>query len=84
MSSLIFCAHTDDAIFSLGDYIIDNNNTECVFRKFWIVVPNVHHNAKIIADSCKVNTPGIRLASQSFPSFRLYSSLSISVIYFRI
>lgn len=24
MSSLIFCPHTDDAIFSLGDYIIDN------------------------------------------------------------
>jgi len=25
MSSLIFSPHTDDAIFSLGDYIIDNN-----------------------------------------------------------
>ncbi len=24
MSDLIFCPHTDDAIFSLGDYIIDN------------------------------------------------------------
>jgi hypothetical protein len=24
MSNLIFCPHTDDAIFSLGDYIIDN------------------------------------------------------------
>jgi LmbE family N-acetylglucosaminyl deacetylase len=29
MSSLIFCPHTDDAIFSLGDYII--NNTDNVF-----------------------------------------------------
>jgi len=26
MSNLIFCPHTDDAIFSLGDYIIDNPN----------------------------------------------------------
>jgi hypothetical protein len=24
MNNLIFCAHTDDAIFSLGDYIIDS------------------------------------------------------------
>jgi len=26
MSNLIFCPHTDDAIFSLGDYIFDNNS----------------------------------------------------------
>jgi LmbE family N-acetylglucosaminyl deacetylase len=26
MSNLIFCPHTDDAIFSLGDYIINGNN----------------------------------------------------------
>lgn len=26
MSNLIFCPHTDDAIFSLGDYIINNNS----------------------------------------------------------
>jgi LmbE family N-acetylglucosaminyl deacetylase len=26
MSSLIFCPHTDDAIFSLGDHIIDNDH----------------------------------------------------------
>ena len=26
MNNLIFCPHTDDAIFSLGDYIIDNND----------------------------------------------------------
>jgi len=35
MSSLIFCPHTDDAIFSLGDYIIDNpDNTFTIASAF--------------------------------------------------
>jgi len=34
MSSLIFCPHTDDAIFSLGDHIIDNNNEFTIASAF--------------------------------------------------
>jgi hypothetical protein len=34
MSSIIFCPHTDDAIFSLGDYIIDNNNDYIIASAF--------------------------------------------------
>jgi len=34
MSSLIFCPHTDDAIFSLGDYIIDNNHEFTIASAF--------------------------------------------------
>ena len=34
MSSLIFCPHTDDAIFSLGDYIIDNNHNFTIAAAF--------------------------------------------------
>jgi ABC-type multidrug transport system fused ATPase/permease subunit len=34
MSSLIFCPHTDDAIFSLGDYIIDNDHSFTIASAF--------------------------------------------------
>jgi SAM-dependent methyltransferase len=34
MNNLIFCAHTDDAIFSLGDYIIDSNDSFTVATAF--------------------------------------------------
>ena len=34
MSSLIFCPHTDDAIFSLGDYIIDNSHNFTIAAAF--------------------------------------------------
>jgi len=34
MNNLIFCAHTDDAIFSLGDYIIDNDNIFTIAAAF--------------------------------------------------
>jgi LmbE family N-acetylglucosaminyl deacetylase len=34
MSSLIFCAHTDDAIFSLGDHIIDNDHSFTIASAF--------------------------------------------------
>jgi LmbE family N-acetylglucosaminyl deacetylase len=34
MSNIIFCPHTDDAIFSLGDYIIDNNNEYTIASAF--------------------------------------------------
>jgi len=34
MSSLIFCPHTDDAIFSLGDYIIDNEHNFTIASAF--------------------------------------------------
>jgi len=34
MSSLIFCPHTDDAIFSLGDYIIDNDHEFTIASAF--------------------------------------------------
>jgi len=34
MNNLIFCAHTDDAIFSLGDYIIDSNYSFTVATAF--------------------------------------------------
>jgi hypothetical protein len=34
MSSLIFCPHTDDAIFSLGDYIIDNDHNFTIASAF--------------------------------------------------
>jgi hypothetical protein len=34
MSSLIFCPHTDDAIFSLGDYLIDNNEDFTIASAF--------------------------------------------------
>lgn len=34
MSSIIFCPHTDDAIFSLGDYVIDNNNDYTIASAF--------------------------------------------------
>jgi LmbE family N-acetylglucosaminyl deacetylase len=34
MSSLIFCPHTDDAIFSLGDHIIDNNHSFTIASAF--------------------------------------------------
>lgn len=34
MNSLIFCPHTDDAIFSLGDYIIDNNSNFTIASAF--------------------------------------------------
>lgn len=40
MSSLIFCAHTDDAIFSLGDYIIDNNNNNFTIAAAFAGIPN--------------------------------------------
>lgn len=39
MSSLIFCPHTDDAIFSLGDYIIDNNNNSFTIASAFAGVP---------------------------------------------
>lgn len=34
MSSLIFCPHTDDAIFSLGDYIIDSDHSFTIASAF--------------------------------------------------
>jgi 2-polyprenyl-3-methyl-5-hydroxy-6-metoxy-1,4-benzoquinol methylase len=34
MNNLIFCAHTDDAVFSLGDYIIDSNDSFTVATAF--------------------------------------------------
>ena len=34
MNNLIFCAHTDDAIFSLGDYIIDSKDSFTVATAF--------------------------------------------------
>jgi hypothetical protein len=34
MSSLIFCPHTDDAIFSLGDHIIDNDHSFTIASAF--------------------------------------------------
>jgi len=34
MNNLIFCPHTDDAIFSLGDYIIDNNDSFTIASAF--------------------------------------------------
>jgi len=34
MSSLVFCPHTDDAIFSLGDYLIDNNEDFTIASAF--------------------------------------------------
>jgi 2-polyprenyl-3-methyl-5-hydroxy-6-metoxy-1,4-benzoquinol methylase len=34
MNNLIFCAHTDDAIFSLGDYIIDSNDSFTIATAF--------------------------------------------------
>lgn len=34
MNNLIFCPHTDDAIFSLGDYIIDSNDSFTVATAF--------------------------------------------------
>jgi len=34
MSSLIFCPHTDDAIFSLGDHIIDNDSDFTIASAF--------------------------------------------------
>ena len=34
MNSLIFCPHTDDAIFSLGDYIIDNDHEFTIASAF--------------------------------------------------
>ena len=34
MSSLIFCPHTDDAIFSLGDHIIDNDHNFTIASAF--------------------------------------------------
>jgi LmbE family N-acetylglucosaminyl deacetylase len=34
MSSLIFCPHTDDAIFSLGDYIINNDHNFTIASAF--------------------------------------------------
>ena len=34
MSSLIFCPHTDDAIFSLGDHIIDSDHSFTIASAF--------------------------------------------------
>jgi LmbE family N-acetylglucosaminyl deacetylase len=34
MNNLIFCPHTDDAIFSLGDYIIDNEDSFTIASAF--------------------------------------------------
>jgi len=34
MNNLIFCPHTDDAIFSLGDYIIDNDDSFTIASAF--------------------------------------------------
>lgn len=34
MNNLIFCPHTDDAIFSLGDYIIGNNSNFTIAAAF--------------------------------------------------
>lgn len=39
MSSIIFCAHTDDAIFSLGDYIIENNNNNFTIAAAFAGIP---------------------------------------------
>ena len=39
MSSLIFCAHTDDAIFSLGDYIIENNDNNFTIAAAFAGIP---------------------------------------------
>ena len=40
MSSIIFCPHTDDAIFSLGDYIIDNYNNNFTIAAAFAGIPN--------------------------------------------
>ena len=34
MNNLIFCAHVDDAIFSLGDYIVDSNDSFAIATAF--------------------------------------------------
>jgi 2-polyprenyl-3-methyl-5-hydroxy-6-metoxy-1,4-benzoquinol methylase len=39
MSSLIFCAHADDAIFSLGDYIVDNNDDAFTIASAFAGIP---------------------------------------------
>ena len=39
MSSIIFCAHTDDAIFSLGDYIIDNSDNVFTIASAFAGIP---------------------------------------------
>jgi hypothetical protein len=39
MSSLIFCPHTDDAIFSLGDYIINNNDNKFTIAAAFAGIP---------------------------------------------
>ena len=39
MSSIIFCPHTDDAIFSLGDYIIDNNDNNFTIASAFAGIP---------------------------------------------
>ena len=39
MSSIIFCAHTDDAIFSLGDYIINNNDNKFTIASAFAGIP---------------------------------------------
>ena len=39
MSSIVFCPHTDDAIFSLGDYIIDNNDNKFTIASAFAGIP---------------------------------------------